>query len=112
MERLKRWRGLARLRSQARRAPSPAVYGELAERLIALGEVEAAQRAAEEGLALFPDSERLAHVRLFAKKGRLAGRIRRLREELQRRPNPATYTQLAAIYRDLGSDEEALAIAA
>jgi tetratricopeptide (TPR) repeat protein len=112
MERLKRWRGLSRLRRQTRRAPSPAAYGELAERLIALGEVEPALRIAEEGLELFPDSERLAHVRLFAKKGRLAGEIRRLRDDLQRRPNPATYVRLAGLYRELGSHDEALAIAA
>jgi tetratricopeptide (TPR) repeat protein len=112
VERLKRWRGLARLRRQVRRAPSPSTFGGLAERLIALGEVDEALRVAEEGLELFPDSDRLAHVRLFAKKGRLSGQIRKLREDLQRRPNPLTYSQLAQIYRELGSHDEALSIAA
>jgi Flp pilus assembly protein TadD/predicted regulator of Ras-like GTPase activity (Roadblock/LC7/MglB family) len=111
VERLKRWRGLSRLRRQARRAPSPATFGELAERLIALGDTDEALRAAEEGLDRFPDSERLAHVRLFARKGRLTGEIRRLRTVLARRPNPATYSQLARIYRELGSDDDALSIA-
>ena len=112
VERLKRWRGLARLRSQVRRSPSPATYGGLAERLIALGETDEALLVAEEGLTLYPDADRLVHVRMFAKKGRLTAQIRRLREDLQRRPNPLTYAQLSQLYRELGSYDEALSIAA
>ncbi len=112
VERLKKWRGLARLKSKARRDPSPASYGELAERFIALGETDAALRVAEQGLQLFPDSERLAAVRTYAKKGRLTVQLRRLREDAARRPNPLTFAQLAEIYRDLGSLDDALAITA
>jgi tetratricopeptide (TPR) repeat protein len=112
MERLKRWHGLARLKRQVRNAPSPAAVAELAERLIALGETDLALREAERGLEVFPDSERLLHIRTFAKKGRLSAQIRRLKEDLHRRPNALTYVQLAKIYRELGSQEEALSIAA
>jgi len=112
VEQLKRWRDLARLKSQVRRAPSPATYGGLAERLIALGETDEALLVAEEGLEVFPDADRLHAVQLFAKKGRLSGQIRKLREDLQRRPNPLTYAQLAQVYRELGSYDEALGIAA
>ena len=111
LARLKRWRGLSLLREQVRAAPSPASYGGLAERLIALGEIEEALRVAEEGLSRFPDSERLAHVRLFTRKGRLSDQIRKLREDLHRRPSPLAYSQLAQVYRDLGSVDEALAVA-
>lgn len=107
-ERLKRWRDLARLRAQVRRAPSPSAYGELAERLIAFGETDAALAAAEEGLRSFPDSERLSQVRLFAKKGRLTGQLRKLRDDVVRRPTPVVFTQLAAIYRELGQVDDAL----
>ena len=96
-EKLKRWRDLSRLRSRLRRDASPSAYGDLAERLISAGSVEEALEVAEEGLRAFPDSERLAQVRLFSKKGRLTGQIRRLRADLLRRPTPVVYTQLAAI---------------
>lgn len=107
-ERLRKWREVSRLRRQTRNAPSPSAFGELAERLIAFGEVEEALAAAEEGLRTFPDSERLAQVRLFAKRGRLSGQLRRLREDVQRRPTPVVYSQLAALYRDLGQTDDAL----
>jgi predicted regulator of Ras-like GTPase activity (Roadblock/LC7/MglB family) len=111
VESLKRWRDLSRLRSRARRSPSPSAWGELAERLIAHGQVDAAERAAAEGLRSFPHSERLAQVRLFAKRGRLAGEIRRLREDVARRPTPVAFTRLAALYRDLEQSDEALDVA-
>ena len=111
-ERLKRWRGLSLLRGRVRKTPSPAAYADLCERLIALGEADDAVRTADAGLLLYPDSDRLAHVRLFVMKGRLSGRIRKLREDVLRRPHPGTYGQLAQLYRELGSDDDALAISA
>ena len=50
-------------------------------------------------------------MRLFAKKKRLTGQIRKLRDDLQRRPSPLAFTQLADIYRELGDHEAALEIA-
>ncbi len=110
-ERLKRSRQLARLRRQVKRAPSPASYGTLAERYIAQGELETALVVAEAGLELFPNSERLAHVRIFAKKKNLSGQIRKLKQDLLRRPSPLAFTQLAQIYRELGNVDDALEIA-
>lgn len=112
VERLKRWRDVARLRKQVRANPSPTTYAELAERLVALGEPDEAVGVADEGLSLYPHADRLAHVRLFVKKSRLTGQIRKLREDLQRRPTPLAFAQLAQLYRELGSHDEALAIAA
>ncbi len=111
-ESLRRWRDVARLKSRTRRDPSPSTYGDLAERLIAFGSTDDALVVAEEGLRLFPNSERLAQVRLFAKKGRLTVQLRKLREDVVRRPAPAVFTQLAEIYRELGSHDEALEVAA
>lgn len=99
---------MARLKGRVRSEPSPSSWGELAERLISHGEIDAALQAAEEGLRSFPDSERLSQVRMFAKKRRLTGQLRQLREDVARRPSPVAFTQLAAIYRDLGSHDEAL----
>jgi tetratricopeptide (TPR) repeat protein len=110
--RLKRWQDLSRLRRQARRDPSPSAFAELAERLIALGEHDEALRVAEEGLAAYPHADRLEHVRLYVKKNRMTGELRRLREEIQRRPTALGYSRLAKLYRELGSHDEALAIAA
>ena len=107
-EKLKRWRDLGRLRRQTHKAPSPSAFGELAERLISLGETDDALAVAEEGLRTFPDSERLSQVKLFAKKGRLTGQLRKLRDDVVRRPSPLVYTHLAAIYRELGNQDDAL----
>jgi tetratricopeptide (TPR) repeat protein len=111
VQRLKRWSDLARLRKQVKRTPTPTAYAELAERLIALGESDEAVAVAAAGLELFPAADRLAHVRLFVKKSQLSGEIRKLRDDIQRRPTPFAFAQLAQIYRDLGSQDEALAIA-
>ena len=108
---LQRSRALAKLRRQAKKSPSPATYGALAERYVALGQIDQALKSAEEGLRVFPNSERLAAVRLFAKKKRLTGQIRKLRDDLLRRPTPVAYTQLAEIYRELGDSEGALEMA-
>lgn len=110
--RLKRWQDLSRLRRQARREPSPSAFAELAERLISLGEHDDALRVAEEGLTAYPHADRLEHVRLYVKKNRMTGELRRLREEIQRRPTALGYSRLAKLYRELGSHDEALAIAA
>ncbi|MCG3133210.1 MAG: hypothetical protein HMLKMBBP_00331 [Planctomycetes bacterium] len=107
-DKLRRWRDLARLKARVRSEPSPSAWGEYAERLIAFGEIDEALAAAEEGMRSFPDSERLAQVKLFAKKRSLTGQLRKLREDAQRRPSPVVFTQLAAIYRELGSQDEAL----
>jgi tetratricopeptide (TPR) repeat protein len=112
VERLKRWRGLARLRRAVDRSPTPASFADLAERQIALGEIDEALRTAEEGLELYPESDRLVHVRAYAKKGRLSGQIRGLKDDVARRPTPLAYAQLAQLYRELGGHDEALAIAA
>lgn len=112
VERLKRWRDVARLRRQVRANPSPTTYAELAERLVALDEHDEAVSVADEGLSLYPHADRLSHVRLFVKKSRMTGQIRKLREDIQRRPTPLAFAQLAQLYRELGSHDEALAIAA
>ena len=111
VERLKRWQDLSRLRRQTRRDPSPSTFAELAERLIALGEHDEALKVAEQGLASYPHADRLEHVRLYVKKNRMTGDLRRLREEIQRRPTALGYARLAKLYRELGSHDEALAIA-
>ncbi len=108
LERLRRHREITRLRAEVRRTPAPAAFGALAERLLAHGRLDEALAAAEEGLRLFPDADRLAHVRSFVKRKTLAGSIRRLRGELGRRPSPVAYVHLAEIYRELGSEDEAL----
>ncbi len=99
IQRLKRYREMRRLRTTVRRAPSPRSFSALAERHVAYGHLPQALDVAEEGLRHFPDSERLRQVRAFAKKKSLAGRIRRLRSELGRRPTPYVYTSLAEIHR-------------
>jgi len=74
--------------------------------------MDAALAAAEEGLELFPDAERLLHVRAFAKKDRCSGVVRKLKDDVAKRPNPATYAQLAQTYRELGDAQAALEVAA
>ena len=110
-ERLKRYREMRKLRAETHRSPSPRSFSALAERHVAYGALPGALEAAERGLALFPDSERLRQVRTFAKRKSLAGRMRRLRAEIARRPTPFSYTNLAEIHRELGEDDEALELA-
>ncbi len=102
---------MTRLRNQVRSAPSPTSYAGLAERLVASDELDEALQVAEEGLSRFPDAERLAQVRLYAMKGQRAGRIRELKEDVRRQPTPEAFTELAEIYRELKSYDEALDMA-
>jgi len=111
LERLKRYRDMSRLRATARSAPSPSSLAALAERHVAHGDLAEALAVAERGLENFPDAERLRQIQVFAKKKSLAGRIRGLRDELAQRPSPFVYTSLAEIHRELGNDDDALAVA-
>ena len=105
---LRQMRDLRRLRNEARRAPSPATLGALAERFIACGKVDDAMKVAENGLRHFPTSERLSSVCTFARKEKMQHEIRRLRDQIEAKPTPAAYTRLAEIYRSLSSHEAAL----
>lgn len=110
LRKVKQFRELGRLRTEARTSPTPGTIGALAERYIALGRTEDAHRVAEAGLKRFPTSERLAAVRTFAKKQRLTSEITSLKREMSEHPTPAVYSRLAEIYRELGNFEQALSI--
>ncbi|MEN8148781.1 MAG: roadblock/LC7 domain-containing protein [Planctomycetota bacterium] len=101
---------LRRLRKAARKQASPETIGALAERYIALGRLDDAERTAEAGLGRFPASERLQKVCTFAKKHRRKEQIARLRKEMREHPTPSVYSQLAEIHRELGGHDEALTI--
>jgi len=105
---LKQMRDMRRLKREAKRSPSPATLGALAERFIACGKTDDARKVAERGLRRFPTSERLSSICTFAKKERMQHEIRRLRDQIEENPTPAAYTRLAEIYRSLASHDAAL----
>ena len=111
LDRLKRVQEVAALRRRARRNPSPPAYAALCDRCVAVGRLDTALEAAEEGLRRFPDSDRLQQVRTFVLRKQNGSEIRRLRQIVSRRPTEGAFTELVELYRSLGGDEDALAVA-
>ena len=101
-QRMKIWKELKRLGARARSNPSPSTYVDLGQVYINLGMSERARLAADEGLALFPDSDQLKKLRRCAQKSQLNSRIDQLRIRLNKSPSPECYQELAGIYLELG----------
>ena len=102
IQRIKFWRELKRLESRARETPSPSTFVDLGQVYINLGMLDRTVKIAEDGLALFPNSEELRKLRKFAKKSQLNDRIKALRGQLNRNPLPEHYKELAACFLELG----------
>jgi tetratricopeptide (TPR) repeat protein len=102
LQRLKIWRELKRLEVRVREAPSPSTFVDLGQVYINLGLYDQTLRISDEGLALFPHSEELRKLHRYAMKHQLNGRIKDLRERLNRSPQPRLYEELAGLYLDLG----------
>lgn len=101
-QRLKIWKELKRLGARARENPSPSTYVDLGQVYINLGMCERTLLVADEGLALFPDSEELRTLRNCAQKSQLGKRINEVRARLNKSPDADDYRELAGLYLELG----------
>lgn len=101
-QRLKIWKDLKALEARAREEPSPSTFVDLGQVYINLGTAERTLQVAEEGLALFPDSDELRKLRRFAMKSQLNSRINDLRARLNKGPAPRLYRELAGLYLEKG----------
>ena len=106
IRKLKIWKELRRLEARVRENPVPATYVDLGQVYINLGMNDRTLQLAEEGLALFPQSEELKNLRRFAKKSRHNARIKDLRERIERGPQPRLFRELASIYLEQGDLEQ------
>lgn len=102
IQRIKFWRELKRLETRARETPAPTTFVDLAQVYINLGQIERTVQIAEEGLALFPNSEELRKLRRFAKKSQLNDQIKQLRVAINKAATPELYRDLAGCYLELG----------
>jgi tetratricopeptide (TPR) repeat protein len=102
IQRLKIWKELRRLEQRVREEPSPSTFVDLGQVFINLEMIDRALQAAEDGLALFPDSVELAKLRDFTHRNVGRSRIDDLRARLNRAPSGKLYRELAGIYRELG----------
>lgn len=102
IQKLKIWKELKRLETRVRQSPSPSTFVDLGQVYINLGMHERTLELADEGLALFPQSNELRKLRRFANKTRLNNRIAEVREELGGTPTPDHYRELATLYLELG----------
>jgi len=93
---------LKRLEQRVHDEPSPSTYVDLGQVYINLEMSDKALQAAENGLALFPDSVELEQLRSFARRTGLKARIQDLRAKMTKSPNPKGYRELATMYLDLG----------
>ena len=72
IQRMKIRKELRRLESRVREEPSPSRFVDLGQVYINLEMLDRALQAAEDGLALFPDSIELTKLRDFARRHRIA----------------------------------------
>jgi tetratricopeptide (TPR) repeat protein len=101
-QRLKIRKDLKQLERRAHEEPSPTTFVDLGQVYINLGISDKAAAIAEQGLALFPQSEELTKLRAFARRTSLKERIDGLRQKLVKSPNARVYRELAALYLELG----------
>lgn len=102
IQRLKIWKELRRLEQRVRDEPSPSTFVDLGQVFINLEMIDRALQAAEDGLALFPDSVELEKLRDFARRNVGRTRVDELRARINKAPSGRLYRELAGIYRDLG----------
>ncbi|MEO0479450.1 MAG: tetratricopeptide repeat protein [Planctomycetota bacterium] len=105
IQRLKIWKELRRLEQRAQEVPSPSTFIDLGQVYINLDMHERALSLAEDGLALFPQSQELRKLRRFAKKNQVASAIDTARAEVGRTPSPEAYHKLASLHLELGDFE-------
>lgn len=102
IQRLKIRKELKRLEARVHESPSPSAFIDLGQVYINLGMLDNTVRLADQGLALFPQSNELRKLRKFAKKNQLSAKITELRSALVKVPSPVTYSELADVYLELG----------
>lgn len=102
LNRLRIWKDLRRLEIRVREEPSPSTFVDLGQVYINLGMLEETLAAALEGLRLFPSSSELRNLQRFAKRKQLDGRVKDLRQRLNREPTPRLYRDLAMLYVEMG----------
>jgi len=102
IQRMKVWKELRELEQRAREEPSPSTFVDLGQVYLNLEMHDKAQRAAEDGLALFPKSPELRQLVDCARRGAARQKIADLRAKLTRAPNPKSYRELAQLLIELG----------
>lgn len=102
LQRIKIWKELRQLEARAKEALSPSTYVDLGQVYINMNMIEQALRVADEGLALFPQSDALRKLSKFAKKTQLNRAIKELRVRLNKGPSSALYKEIADLYLELG----------
>ncbi len=102
LNRLRIWKDLRRLETRVREEPSPSTFVDLGQVYINLGMIEETLAAAEEGLRLFPTSNELKNLQKFAKRKQLDGRVKDLRQRLNKEPTPRLFRDLAMLYVEMG----------
>lgn len=78
------------------------------ERLIDMGDVQGALKLATDGVYENPRSEAVLSAYRFLKKETLAEDLKRLRQKLEKEPNPIAYSQLADAYKEIGDHDKAI----
>lgn len=102
IQKLKIRKELKRLEARVHDSPSPSAFIDLGQVYINLGMLENTVRLADQGLALFPQSNELRKLRKFARKNQLSARIAELRAAVVKTPSPKAYSELADVYLELG----------
>lgn len=102
LSRLRIWKELRQLEAKVREEPSPSTFVDLGQVYINLGMLNETLAAADEGLRLFPNSAELRKLLKFAKRKQLDGKIKELRQRLNRTPSAKLYRDLSLLYVELG----------
>lgn len=91
-------------------SPSPQRVHSLAEHVAATGDVAEAVSILDEGLRIFPDSERLQDLSRSLRRRRRKPEIEGLLAAEKKSPAPEIFGRLAEIYRSLADDDAALEV--
>jgi tetratricopeptide (TPR) repeat protein len=89
-------------------ARTPLEIAREVERFIESREYKAALEVAEKGVYENPRSEIVLGAYRFLKKETLGDDLKRLRQKLDKEPNPISYSQLADAYKEIGDHDKAI----
>jgi tetratricopeptide (TPR) repeat protein len=95
-------------RTAAAEPKTPLEVAREVERLIEARDYKTALETAERGVYENPRSEVVLSAYRFLKKETLAEELKRLRQKIEREPNPIAYSQLADIYKEIGDHDKAI----
>lgn len=106
--RWKQQQELKKIAKQVERNPSPAGACALIEKYIESAQLEEAEKVARQSVEFYPFSNTVQRAYRYLKKVKYYDQLRRLTNQIEKKPTPTLYAMLAELYNELGETDRTL----